>query len=86
MCGGPVYTVDETFADPQVKARQMVTRIQDPRYGDGHQAGIAIKLSQTPGRIRRVAPTVGEHTDEVLRELGYSEADRLRLRQEQVVA
>lgn len=85
VCVGPVYTVAETFEDPQVKARQMVLDIDDPRYGTVRQAGIAIKLSATPGRVRQVAPTVGEHTDEVLQALGYDEATRQRLRQAGVV-
>jgi crotonobetainyl-CoA:carnitine CoA-transferase CaiB-like acyl-CoA transferase len=86
VCVGPVYTVAETFQDPQVLARQMATEIDDPRYGKVRQAGIAIKLSDTPGSIRRVGPTVGEHTAEVLTMLGYSSAEQARLRQAGVVA
>jgi crotonobetainyl-CoA:carnitine CoA-transferase CaiB-like acyl-CoA transferase len=81
VCVGPVYTVDETFNDPQVMARQMAVDIKDERYGTVRQAGIAIKLSDTPGSIRSVGPTVGEHTAEVLRSLGYNAADEIRLRQ-----
>ena len=81
VCVGPVYTVDETFNDPQVVARQMAVDIKDERYGTVRQAGIAIKLSDTPGSIRRVGPTVGEHTSEVLHALGYNAADEARLRQ-----
>jgi crotonobetainyl-CoA:carnitine CoA-transferase CaiB-like acyl-CoA transferase len=86
VCVGPVYTVEETFQDPQVKARNMVVDIDDPRYGTVRQAGIAIKLSDTPGSIRRVGPVAGEHTTEVLTALGYTESERQRLRQEGVVA
>ena len=86
VCVGPVYTVAETFRDPQVQARQMVIDVDDTRYGKVRQEGIAIKLSDTPGSIRHVAPMVGEHTDDVLRALGYDEGDRTRLRQEGVVA
>ena len=86
VCVGPVYTVAETFQDPQVQARQMVVDVDDARYGKVRQAGIAIKLSDTPGSIRHVAPTVGEHTEDVLRALGYGAADRARLRQEGIVA
>jgi alpha-methylacyl-CoA racemase len=86
VCVGPVYTVAETFQDPQVRARQMIVEIDDPRYGKVRQAGIAIKLSDTPGSIRRVGPTVGEHTAQVLTALGYSEAEQTRLRQMEVVA
>lgn len=85
VCIGPVYSVDETFQDPQVQARQMLATIEDARYGPVRQAGIAIKLSETPGSIRHVGPALGEHTDEVLQELGYSETERGRLHQEKVV-
>jgi crotonobetainyl-CoA:carnitine CoA-transferase CaiB-like acyl-CoA transferase len=85
VCVGPVYTVAETFEDPQVKARQMVVDIEDARYGKVRQAGIAVKLSETPGRIRSVAPYVGEHTEEVLTALGYDAAERARLRQAGVI-
>jgi alpha-methylacyl-CoA racemase len=85
VCVGPVYTIDETFNDPQIRARQMVVDLEDPRYGTVSQAGVAIKLSDTPGSVRRVGPTVGEHTEEVLKTMGYSEAERVRLRQAGVV-
>ena len=81
VCVGPVYTVDETFEDPQVKAREMVVDIDDSRHGRIRQAGVAIKLSETPGSIRRVGPTIGEHTDEVLASLGYDAEARQHLRQ-----
>jgi crotonobetainyl-CoA:carnitine CoA-transferase CaiB-like acyl-CoA transferase len=86
VCVGPVYTVEETLQDPQVKARNMVVDIDDPRYGMVRQVGIAIKLSATPGSIRRVGPAVGEHTTEVLTALGYDDEAQRRLRQARVVA
>lgn len=85
VCVGPVYTVSETFNDPQIRARQMVVDLEDPRHGTVSQAGVAIKLSDTPGSVRRVGPRVGEHTEEVLETVGYSEAERARLRREGVV-
>jgi crotonobetainyl-CoA:carnitine CoA-transferase CaiB-like acyl-CoA transferase len=86
VCVGPVYTVEETFLDPQVQARQMVVDVEDPRYGKVRQAGIAIKLSDTPGQLRRIGPCVGEHTDEVLQSLGYDARGRQALRQAGTVA
>ena len=86
VCVGPVYTVAETFQDPQVRARHMVVDVEDPRYGKARQAGIAIKLSDTPGQIRRVGPSVGEHTDEVLQSLGYDARRCQELRQAGTVA
>jgi crotonobetainyl-CoA:carnitine CoA-transferase CaiB-like acyl-CoA transferase len=86
VCVAPVYTVEETFQDPHVRARHMVVDIDDPRYGTVRQAGLAIQLSDTPGSIRHVGPAVGEHTDEVLAALGYSDSERQELRQTRVVA
>ena len=81
VCVGPVYTVAETFQDPQVVARNMVVDVEDSRYGTIRQAGVAIKLSETPGSIRHVGPTVGEHTETVLATLGYTAAECAQLRQ-----
>jgi crotonobetainyl-CoA:carnitine CoA-transferase CaiB-like acyl-CoA transferase len=86
VCVGPVYTVAEAFQDPQVVARDMVVDIEDSRYGTIRQAGVAIKLSETPGSIRHVGPVLGEHTDTVLEALGYSVAERTQLRQAGTVA
>jgi alpha-methylacyl-CoA racemase len=86
VCVGPVYTVAEVFQDPQVVARDMVMDMEDSRYGTVRQAGVAIKLSETPGSIRHVGPTVGEHTEAVLETLGYSAAERTQLRQAGTVA
>jgi crotonobetainyl-CoA:carnitine CoA-transferase CaiB-like acyl-CoA transferase len=86
VCVGPVYTVEEMFDDPQVQARNMVVNIEDARYGHVWQTGIAIKLSDTPGRIRHTGPSIGEHTGEVLSALGYSGAQRARLYEDGAVA
>jgi crotonobetainyl-CoA:carnitine CoA-transferase CaiB-like acyl-CoA transferase len=51
----------------------MLVDIDHPRYGPVRQVGTAIKLSETPGTIRSAGPSSGEHTDAVLRELGYDE-------------
>jgi len=81
VCVGPVYTPTETFEDPQVMARQMVVDVPDQRYGMVRQAGIAIKLSETPGSIRHLGPAIGAHTDVVLERLGVSATERAQLRQ-----
>ncbi|MCX6009403.1 MAG: CaiB/BaiF CoA-transferase family protein [Chloroflexi bacterium] len=77
---GKVYTFDEVFNDPQVLHRQMVLEIDHPTLGKVKHPGIAIKLSETPGKVRSLAPIFGEHTEEILRELGYnkSRVDELR--------
>ena len=82
----PIHTVNEVFDDPHVLARQMAVNVAHPRHGSVLQPGVAIKLSSTPGKIQGTAPAVGEHTDEVLRALGYDDVRRRALRQEGTVA
>jgi crotonobetainyl-CoA:carnitine CoA-transferase CaiB-like acyl-CoA transferase len=66
---GPVQTYADAFADPQVIAREMVAEIDHPTAGKTRTLGIPVKLSDTPGALRRPAPRLGEHTDELSREL-----------------
>jgi crotonobetainyl-CoA:carnitine CoA-transferase CaiB-like acyl-CoA transferase len=65
-----VYEIQELFDDPQLKHRRMAIRMPHPDIGEVPQIGIAIKLSDTPGSIRGPAPWKGQHTDEILAELG----------------
>jgi len=69
---GPIHSIGEMAADPQTIARQMVVALQHPRAGETRALGLPIKLSATPGDIRRSAPLLGEHTREVLGEYGFS--------------
>jgi crotonobetainyl-CoA:carnitine CoA-transferase CaiB-like acyl-CoA transferase len=71
-CVAPVYSIDEVISDPQVMERDMVVEINHPSLGKVKQVGIPIKLSETPGAIRRLPPRRGEHTEEILLELGYN--------------
>jgi len=77
---GKVYSIDEIFTDPQLLHRHMLLEFDHPTLGKIRQPGIGIKLSETPGRVRNLAPYGGEHTDEVLNNLGYTgqEIERLR--------
>lgn len=63
---GPVLHFEEAMADPQVVARRMAVDTQHPAAGTFKTLGIPVKLSQTPGELRRPAPRLGEHTEEVL--------------------
>ena len=63
---GPVLHYDEVFTDPQILARDMVARTEHPVTGPFHTLGVPVKLSDTPGSVRRPAPRLGEHTKEVL--------------------
>lgn len=69
---GPINNIEEVFQDPQVAARDMLVSIQHPQAGTIRMAGIPIKFSETPGQIRRHPPLLGEHTQSILQELGYS--------------
>jgi crotonobetainyl-CoA:carnitine CoA-transferase CaiB-like acyl-CoA transferase len=66
---GPIHRVDEVLADPQVLHREMVVEINHPRLGPLKSIGCPIKLSDTPARIHRHPPDLGEHTTEVLARL-----------------
>jgi crotonobetainyl-CoA:carnitine CoA-transferase CaiB-like acyl-CoA transferase len=67
---GPIHDYGQVFADPHTQAREMCVEVEHPVEGTIRALGIPVKLSDTPGAIRRPAPLLGEHTDEVLREAG----------------
>jgi crotonobetainyl-CoA:carnitine CoA-transferase CaiB-like acyl-CoA transferase len=82
---GKVYSIGELISDPQVLHRQMIVELNHPMLGKIRQSGIPIKLSDTPGRIRKFSPKIGEDTVEVLSELGYSESDIVDLRRKEIL-
>ena len=83
---GKVYSIDEVASDPQVLHREMVIDLEDPVEGRVRHVGIGIKLSETPGKIRKLAPRPGENTKAILSELGFSEEEVGRLYHDKVVA
>ncbi len=85
VCFGKVLTLEETFKDPQVLHRRMVTDYVDPAKGKMKLLASAIKMSETPPDIRIPPARFGEHTEEVLRELGFSEAEIQDMKKDGVV-
>ena len=82
----PVNNVAEMVADPQVRARQMFVELDHPTYGPVKTTGTPLKLSETPGRVRWLAPLPGEHNEEVfVGLLGHSRDDLARWRAEGVI-
>ena len=70
---GPINDYRQVFEDPQTRAREMMIEVDHPVEGRVPALGIPVKLSDTPGSVRRPAPLLGEHTAEVLREAGLAE-------------
>jgi formyl-CoA transferase len=77
---GPIYTIDQAFADPQVRHLGMAQSVESPALGVLRLVGQPFKLSRTPSRLVSAAPEYGEHTDAILGELGYSANDISRFR------
>jgi formyl-CoA transferase/CoA:oxalate CoA-transferase len=82
---GPVYTFDQIFSDDQVLHREMVVEMDHPSAGTIKQLGIPVLLSETPGSIRLPPPLLGEHTDDILKEAGYTQEEIETLREKEVI-
>jgi crotonobetainyl-CoA:carnitine CoA-transferase CaiB-like acyl-CoA transferase len=79
VAAGPIYEFDEVFEDPQVRHLGLVTEVEQPGYGRVRMLDFPFRASATPTPVRRPAPRLGEHTAEVLGELGLSPAEIERL-------
>src|SRR5439155_15588301 len=72
---GPIYSIDQVFADPQVQHLGVAQPVEHGSLGRLELVGQAVTLSRTPSRLKTASPELGEHTDKSLRELGDSEPD-----------
>jgi len=82
---GPINEVDEILNDPQIQARGMIVELQHPVVGLVRSLGNPVHLSDTPVDYRLPPPMLGQHTRQVLEQLGYSANDIERLRQDQAI-
>jgi crotonobetainyl-CoA:carnitine CoA-transferase CaiB-like acyl-CoA transferase len=82
---GPINTLDEVFSDPVVRHLGLIAEVDHPTAGRVRAPGIPVRLSGTPPSVRTPPPLLGEHTDAVLHELGYSDAEIGALRRDGAV-
>lgn len=82
---GSVRDIHEVFEDPQIAARDMVQTLPHASIGEVRVTGVPVKLSETPGVVHAAPPMLGQHTDTVLGEIGYTPADLARLRASRVI-
>ena len=82
---GPIYSIDQAFEDPQVKHLQMAKKVKGHARGDIDLVGQPVRLSRTPSAMAMPPPDYGEHTDEILEELGLSESEIQELRKENII-
>jgi crotonobetainyl-CoA:carnitine CoA-transferase CaiB-like acyl-CoA transferase len=85
-CLEPVLDLDEALDSELVRAREMVVELDQPGAGPVKQLGVPVKLSRTPGAADEPGPALGEHTDEVLNEVGYSDEEIAKLKETGAVA
>ena len=85
VVAGPIYNMEQVYQDPQVQAREMVVALDDPELSRLRHIGIPVKLSATPGQIRRRAPALGEHSAEVLRAAGFAAGEIAELAQAGII-
>jgi formyl-CoA transferase len=82
---GPIHRIDEVFADPQVRRLGLAQSVTSPALGEITLVGQPVQLSRTPSRLAAPPPERGEHTDEVLAELGFSAEERDALRRRGII-
>lgn len=81
---GPIYNLEQVFNDPQVKHQQMLVDVEQPG-GTMKTLGSAVKMSETPAKVRRPSPQLGQHTEEILKSLGFSSEQFKVLKEKKVV-
>jgi formyl-CoA transferase len=82
---GPIYRMDQVFADPQVKHVQAAAEVQSRKLGKLRLINQPVKLSRTPAKLLAASPERGEHNDEVLQEIGFSTVEIESLRRDKII-
>jgi crotonobetainyl-CoA:carnitine CoA-transferase CaiB-like acyl-CoA transferase len=82
---GPIYSVDQVFADPQVRHLKAAAPVKHPKLGEVRIVNQPVTLSRTPASLATATPDLGEHTDEVLAEAGYSKSDIAGFRERKLI-
>jgi formyl-CoA transferase len=82
---GPILDVKQVYENEQIRHLKMAVPVKHPALGEVVVQAPPVTLSRTPGAVRTYAPDTGEHTDQILAELGYSPADIDSLRNDKVI-
>lgn len=82
---GPIYSIDQMFADPHVQQLGIAQNVEHPKLGKQTLVGQAMTLSRTPSKLRTATPDHGEHNSQILRKLGYNDTDIGRLRDRKII-
>jgi len=85
MLSAPIYTTEDLITDPHYNERGFWVEIEHPAAGKIKYAGAPFKMTKTPWGIRRPAPLLGQHNEEVLHSLGYGDEEIVRLRQQNII-
>lgn len=79
---GPIYLMSDLFADPQIRHRNMVVEVDHPKAGRIKQTGVPVKLRATPGGVDAAPPLLGQHTQAILRDLGFDAEEIAAMKEE----
>ncbi len=85
ICYAPINDVEDMIADPHVRHRGMIQEMEHPVEGKVTTVGIPFKFSETPGKIKTPTPTLGQHTEEILKGLGYNDQDITEMREKNAI-
>jgi len=85
LAAAPILRPVDVFYHPQMLENELIIEVDDPRAGKVRMMGIPVKISDAPGEVRTLAPDLGQHTDEILMEIGYTKAQLQQLRQKGII-